>query len=125
MDLLKYDSINEELKVERIFPSVREGELARSVDEVVSNQHIIQLFDGNHVTFFDLKDPDIKPIEFNLPNNTQLNNIEPNPNIHQLVCFKNADNYCVVNLNTFKVIRKGQGQFYWRCFDEFLVVNGQ
>jgi hypothetical protein len=29
--------------------------LARSIDEAITNQQIIQLFDGNHVTLFDLR----------------------------------------------------------------------
>ena len=70
--MLKYESINEEVRVERIFPSVRRGELAKSINEVLTNRYIIQLFDGNHVTLYDLNDSETKPIEFDLPFNTQL-----------------------------------------------------
>ena len=69
---MKYESINEEVRVERIFPSVRRGELAKSINEVLTNRYIIQLFDGNQVTLYDLNDSETKPIEFDLPFNTQL-----------------------------------------------------
>ena len=29
----------------------------------------------------------------------------------------------MINLNTFKVVRKGQGRFFWRGFDEFLLIT--
>lgn len=44
-------------------------------------------------------------------------------NIAQLVCFKNEGSYCIVNLNTYKVVRKGEGRFFWRGWDEYLLIN--
>lgn len=70
MDLLHYDSINEEIRVERIFPSVREGELAKSISEMVNSQYVVQLFEGNHVTLFELKDEQTVPKEFKVPVST-------------------------------------------------------
>ena len=49
--------------------------------------------------------------------------IEPNINIPQLVCFKNAHCYFIVNIKTNRIVKKGQGLFYWRIFDEFLVYK--
>jgi hypothetical protein len=33
------------------------------------------------------------------------------------VCFKNDEVFNVVNVNSLKVIVKGQGQFCWHSFD--------
>ena len=75
------------------------------------------------MTVFDIESEESKPIEFNVPFGGQFSEIVANPNISQLICFKNAENFCVINLKTFKVVRKGQGRFFWREFDEFLLIT--
>ena len=55
--------------MEKIFPSVKQGQLVKSIDERVTGQYIIQLFDGNQVTIFDIKSEETKPIEFSVPCN--------------------------------------------------------
>jgi hypothetical protein len=101
--LLKYDTINEEVTVDRIFPCVMQGELARSIGEAIAGDHLVQLFEDNHVTLFDLRNEELAPIEFNLMQSKRLNLIEPNPNIPQLVAFKSEEFFCVVNLTTLRV----------------------
>jgi hypothetical protein len=100
-----------------------QGQLARSIHEAVTHQHVLQLFDGNHVTLFDLSASEAVPIEFNLPLQEQLTVIIPNPHLPQLVCFKNDDRYCIVNLNSYRVVKKGEGRFFWCCYDEYLLVR--
>jgi hypothetical protein len=58
-----------------------------------------------------------------VPIDTQLTNIDPNPNIPQLVCLKNLEQFCIINTNTYRVVKQGQGSFYWRAFDEYLLVE--
>ena len=111
--------------MDKIYPSIRQGELARSIDQAITNTHIIQLFDGNHVTLFDLNSNEATPIEFNLPNTTQLTTILANRSLPQLVCFKNDQYFCIINFNSFKVMKKGEGRFFWRNFDEYLIVKGE
>jgi len=76
------------------------------------------------VTLFDLSNSEAIPTEFNLPNNTQLTKILANHSIPQLVCFKNDQYFCIINLNSLKVMKKGEGKFFWRNFDEYLIVKG-
>lgn len=97
--------------------------MSRSIDEAITNQQIIQLFDGNHVTLFDLTKEGLTPVEFTVQMETQLTTIDPNPNITQLVCLKNDQAFSVVNINSLKVIAKGEGQFYWHDYDEYLLIN--
>lgn len=102
---------------------MRQGQLARSIHEAVTPSCIVQLFDGNQVTLFDLSKEELAPIEFTVPVDSQLTTIDPNPNISQLICFKNQGQYCIVNTNNFRIVRRGQGSFHWRAFDEYLLVE--
>ncbi len=75
------------------------------------------------MTLFDLAKEGLSPVEFTVPMSTQLTIIDPNPNITQLVCLKNDQEFSVVNINSLKIIVKGQGQFYWHDYDEYLLIN--
>lgn len=117
MDLIKYDDINEDVKIDRIFPSLKRGEFVKCIDQTTNDKYLLELFEGNNVTAFNLGQETLIPIEFGLPTNEQLNQIVPNPNINQLAAFKNDSSYCVINLNTFRLVKKGEGKFFWRGYD--------
>jgi hypothetical protein len=74
------------------------------------------LFDGNHVTVFDLHIDDIIPVEYTLEVGHYAKYLDSNPDIPNLLCFKNEQEYFVVNLTNMKIISSGRGLFWWKGF---------
>jgi len=75
IDLLKYDSIKEEVSIERIFPCVRGGDLEKVIAFAIVNECVIEVFENNHVTIFPAQEDILTPIEFTIPAVTQINSL--------------------------------------------------
>lgn len=51
-----------------------------------------------------------------------MTTINVNSNVPQLVSFGNEEYHCIINLSTYKVIKKGEGKLFWKSQDEYLII---
>ncbi len=72
-----------------------------------------------------MSDEELVPSEFILGEDTSADEkwrLLPNSNLSQLITIASSEEFWVVNLNTMKLVKHGQGKFTWKEFDEYLLV---
>jgi hypothetical protein len=80
------------------------------------------------VTAFRLAEEEPEPLEFMLGAEGNFESewkLLPNGNLPQLLAVTTREEFWVVNLNTLKLIKHGRGTFFWKEFDEYLLISQQ
>lgn len=60
--MLRYDTLNDEMEIDQIFPCISEGKFEYPVDFTCAGEYLVQLYPNNRITAFKLRNDNLEPI---------------------------------------------------------------